>query len=108
MHFWLRLGYTLVYGILLMINFAHGEVMMTACNFWKRPQFSVIHTLFVRRSARRPKLPVWLAMLFMMIIVVAVAMIGLLIARFDEEQPPTDRCGAKSAPSGWGTGSAHR
>jgi branched-chain amino acid transport system permease protein len=29
----IAIGYTMVYGILLMINFAHGDIVMMACYF---------------------------------------------------------------------------
>lgn len=73
----IALGYTLVYGILLMINFAHGEVMMIGSyfGFYALQFFRGDPTLFVPAGAPKEAASV-LGTLVMMLVVVVVAMIG--------------------------------
>jgi branched-chain amino acid transport system permease protein len=73
----IALGYTLVYGILLMINFAHGEVMMIGSyfGFYALQFFRGDPTLFVPAGTPKEAASV-LGTLVMMLVVVVVAMIG--------------------------------
>ncbi len=74
------LGYTLVYGILRMINFAHGDVMMIGSyvGFFALQLFRGEPTLFTP-----PKVadiaPSLLGTFLMMIFIVAVAMVGSML-----------------------------
>jgi len=81
------LGYTLVYGILLMINFAHGEVMMIGSYFgyFALQFFRGDPYLFVP-TGTPPEAASLVGTFFMMIIVVAVAMIGSLITGLTVER----------------------
>ena len=71
------LGYTLVYGILLMINFAHGEVVMIGSyfGFFALQLFTGNPNIFVPRGVPADQASL-AATFFMMIFVLAVAMIG--------------------------------
>src|SRR4051794_24225240 len=73
------LGYTLVYGILLMINFAHGDVMMIGSyfGFFALQLFRGDPWIFLPRDAQG-FVPSILATIFMMVFVLAVAMIGAM------------------------------
>jgi branched-chain amino acid transport system permease protein len=73
----IALGYTLVYGILLMINFAHGEVMMIGSyfGFYALQFFRGDPTLFVPSGAPREAASVP-GTVVMMLVIVVVAMIG--------------------------------
>jgi branched-chain amino acid transport system permease protein len=70
------LGYTLVYGILLMINFAHGEIMMIGSYFgyFALQLFRNDPNIFVPRSSTLE--PSIVATFFMMLFIVAVAMLS--------------------------------
>ncbi len=61
----IALGYTMVYGIAKMINFAHGDIIMVGA-----------YTLYV--SIEKFRLPVWLAVI---ITVVVCAVLGITIER---------------------------
>jgi branched-chain amino acid transport system permease protein len=73
----IALGYTLVYGILLMINFAHGDVMMIGSYFgyFALQLFRGDPYIFVPRSFP-PEAASVIGTFIMMLFVVAVAMIG--------------------------------
>jgi branched-chain amino acid transport system permease protein len=75
----IALGYTLVYGILLMINFAHGEVMMIGSyfGFYALQFFRGDPALFVPSDAPKEAASV-LGTFVMMLVIVLVAMIGSL------------------------------
>ena len=57
------LGYTMVYGIINLINFAHGEVLMVG---------ALISWTVVTVHGRHPGLPGWLLMLVSLIAAIAV------------------------------------
>ncbi len=61
------IGYTMVYGILKLINFAHGELFM------------VSGILMIYIVADLPTLPIWLAIALMVVLTV---FIGFLIEKF--------------------------
>ncbi|MFV0342340.1 MAG: branched-chain amino acid ABC transporter permease [Anaerocolumna sp.] len=61
----IALGYTMVYGIAKMINFAHGDIIMVGA-----------YTLYV--SIEKLKMPVWLAVITT---IVVCAVLGILIER---------------------------
>jgi branched-chain amino acid transport system permease protein len=58
------LGYTMVYGIINLINFAHGEVLMVGA--------MVSWTVVVFLQAQAPQLPGWLMMLLSLLVAVPV------------------------------------
>jgi branched-chain amino acid transport system permease protein len=60
----IALGYTMVYGILFMINFAHGEVMMLG-------GFAGFFTLQLLNSLGWTDGPVWLAILCIFLVILA-------------------------------------
>lgn len=60
------IGYTMVYGILRLINFAHGDLFMTA------------GILLIYITANFPTLPLWLSLLIMIALTV---LIGFLIEK---------------------------
>lgn len=69
----IALGYTMVYGVLFMINFAHGEIFMIGAYFglW------VITTL-----GSVPFLPYWLKLIIIFVLVmIFTGMVGVLVER---------------------------
>jgi branched-chain amino acid transport system permease protein len=70
------LGYTLVYGILLMINFAHGEIMMIGSYFgyFALQLFRNDPNIFVPRGVAAD--PGIIATFFMMLFIVGVGMLS--------------------------------
>ncbi|MCC7209033.1 MAG: branched-chain amino acid ABC transporter permease [Anaerolineae bacterium] len=73
----IALGYTLVYGILLMINFAHGDVMMIGSffGFFALQIFRGDPNVFVPRGTP-PEAASLIGTVLVMIVVVGVAMLG--------------------------------
>lgn len=61
------IGYTMVYGILKLINFAHGDLFMVA------------GMIMIYAAASFPVLPIWVCLLIMIILTV---MIGFAIEKF--------------------------
>ena len=72
----IALGYTLVYGVLKLLNFAHGDVFMVG----------IVHRLRRAAAARRhgePVVPVWLLLLILTVAAMAgCAALGVVIERF--------------------------
>lgn len=83
----IALGYTLVYGILLMINFAHGEVMMLGayCGYFALQAFRGDPYLFLPRSLP-PEAASVLGTFVMMLIVIGVAMLGSMLVGLTVER----------------------
>ncbi len=83
----IALGYTLVYGILLMINFAHGEVMMLGSYFgyFALQAFRGDPYIFVPRSLP-PEAASVIGTFIMMIVVVGVAMLGSMLTGLTVER----------------------
>jgi branched-chain amino acid transport system permease protein len=83
----IALGYTMVYGILLMINFAHGEVMMIGSyfGFFALQLFRGDPHIFVPRNMP-PETASVVATVFMMLVVTAIAMFGSLITGLTVER----------------------
>jgi branched-chain amino acid transport system permease protein len=75
----IALGYTLVYGILLMINFAHGDVMMIGSyfGFFALQLFRGDPNIFVPRGSG-PEMASLVATVAMMLVVVGIAMLGAM------------------------------
>jgi branched-chain amino acid transport system permease protein len=75
----IALGYTLVYGILLMINFAHGDVMMVGSyfGFFALQLFRGDPNIFVPRGTP-PEAASLVATAMMMFVVVGIAMLGAM------------------------------
>ena len=72
----LALGYSMVYGILKLLNFAHGEVFMFGA-------FAGYGVLTVLGGASSPVVPVWLLIVFMFLGAAAVSSaLGVAIERF--------------------------
>ena len=83
----IAIGYTMVYGIIGMINFAHGDIFMLG-GFAALIVYLVLTSFFAG-------IPVALALLIMMI--VAMLMTGIC-GTGRSSASPTGRC---AAPSGW-------
>ncbi len=83
----IALGYTLVYGILLMINFAHGEVMMIGSYFgyFALQLFRGDANIFVPRGLP-PEAANVVGTFVMMLIVVAIAMLASMITGLTVER----------------------
>jgi len=83
----IALGYTLVYGILLMINFAHGEVMMIGSylGYFALQFFRGDPYIFVPRNMP-PETASVLATFVMMLVVVIVAMVGSMLTGLTVER----------------------
>jgi branched-chain amino acid transport system permease protein len=72
----IALGYTLVYGVLKLLNFAHGDVFMVGSFFG----FGVLKVL---GGAGNPMVPVWLLLTLMVLgAMVGCAVLGVAIERF--------------------------
>jgi branched-chain amino acid transport system permease protein len=72
----IALGYTLVYGVLKLLNFAHGDVFMVGT-------FIGFGVLNVLGGPEHPKLPVWLVLTIMTFVAMAgCALLGVVIERF--------------------------
>jgi branched-chain amino acid transport system permease protein len=72
----IALGYTLVYGVLKLLNFAHGDVFMVGTFIG----FGVLQLLGGTSS---PVVPVWLLLTLMMLAAMAgCAVLGVAIERF--------------------------
>jgi branched-chain amino acid transport system permease protein len=72
----IALGYTLVYGILKLLNFAHGDVFMVG-------SFIGFGVLKVLGGASNPMVPVWLLITLMVLGAMAgCAILGVAIERF--------------------------
>ncbi len=72
----IALGYTLVYGVLKLLNFAHGDVFMVGSFFG----FGVLKVL---GGASNPSVPVWLLLTLMVLGgMVGCAVLGVAIERF--------------------------
>jgi len=72
----IALGYTMVYGILKLINFAHGEVFMMGAyaGYYTASAFGVREY-----AARGSSFPAWLAVAVLLIAMLASALLGVLI-----------------------------
>src|SRR6059036_135278 len=72
----IALGYTLVYGVLKLLNFAHGDVFMVGSFFG----FGVLKVL---GGSGNPMVPVWLLLSLMVLgAMVGCAVLGVAIERF--------------------------
>jgi branched-chain amino acid transport system permease protein len=72
----IALGYTLVYGVLKLLNFAHGDVFMVG-------SFIGFGVLKVLGGASDPVVPVWLLLTLMVLAsMVGCAVLGVAIERF--------------------------
>src|SRR5437660_1319932 len=72
----IALGYTLVYGVLKLLNFAHGDVFMVGT-------FIGFGVLNVLGGATNPKVPVWLLLTLITLAAMAgCAALGVAIERF--------------------------
>ena len=72
----IALGYTLVYGVLKLLNFAHGDVFMVG-------SFIGFGVLKVLGGAGNPMVPVWLLLTLMVLgAMVGCAVLGVAIERF--------------------------
>jgi branched-chain amino acid transport system permease protein len=72
----IALGYTLVYGILKLLNFAHGDVFMVG-------SFIGFGALQALGGSATPKVPVWLLLvLIVLAAMVGCALLGVAIERF--------------------------
>ena len=86
------LGYTLVYGVLRLINFAHSEVFM----------YGTFAALWARHGARRPARQRAVASVGLLragMLVAAMVMSGVIAARRSSGSP-TGRC-ASATPRRW-------
>jgi branched-chain amino acid transport system permease protein len=83
----IALGYTLVYGILLMINFAHGDVMMIGSylGYFALQLFRGDSSIFVPRGASGASASL-IATFFMMLFVVGFAMVGSMLTGLTVER----------------------
>lgn len=83
----IALGYTLVYGILLMINFAHGDVMMIGSyfGFFALQLFRGDPNIFVPRGSG-PEMASLVATVAMMLVVVGIAMLGAMVTGLTVER----------------------
>jgi branched-chain amino acid transport system permease protein len=71
----IALGYTLVYGVLKLLNFAHGDVFMVG-SFAGYGTFQVL-------GGANPKVPLWLFLTLVTLVAMAVcAGLGIVIERF--------------------------
>ena len=83
----IALGYTLVYGVLKLLNFAHGDVFMVG-------SFIGFGVLKVLGGASDPAVPVWLLLTLM----VLGSMVGLRRPRASRSSAsPTGRCATRRA-----------
>jgi branched-chain amino acid transport system permease protein len=72
----IALGYSLVYGILKLLNFAHGDVFMVG-------SFIGFGTLQLLGGSGSPKLPTWLLLILITVVAMAgCATLGVAIERF--------------------------
>jgi branched-chain amino acid transport system permease protein len=72
----IALGYTLVYGVLKLLNFAHGDVFMVG-------SFVGFGVLQLLGGAASPNVPVWLLLTLVTLAAMAVcAVLGVVIERF--------------------------
>src|SRR5207248_2630368 len=72
----IALGYTLVYGVLKLLNFAHGDVFMVG-------SFIGFGTLQLLGGSSHPKLPTWaLLSVITLVAMVGCAVLGVVIERF--------------------------
>jgi len=72
----IALGYTLVYGVLKLLNFAHGDVFMVG-------SFIGFGVLNVLGGSSNPKVPVWLLLTLVTLAAMAgCALLGVAIERF--------------------------
>ena len=72
----IALGYTLVYGVLKLLNFAHGDVFMVG-------SFIGFGVLNVLGGSAKPKVPIWLVLTLVTFAAMAVcAALGVVIERF--------------------------
>lgn len=75
----IAVGYTMVYGVLQLINFAHGEVYMLGAYFsyWPARWLGYIPDV-----GEKPKLPLYMLALLFLIAMACCAALGALIERF--------------------------
>src|ERR1700740_3023367 len=72
----IALGYTLVYGVLKLLNFAHGDVVMVGSYIG----FGVLQAL---GGASKPSIPVWALLIVVTLAAMAgCATLGVVIERF--------------------------
>ena len=72
----IALGYSMVYGILKLLNFAHGEVYMIGA-------FIGYGVLTVSGGAADPMFPIWLLLSFMFIAaMIGAGLLGVVVERF--------------------------
>jgi branched-chain amino acid transport system permease protein len=72
----IALGYTLVYGVLKLLNFAHGDVFMVG-------SFIGFGTLQLLGGSSHPKVPTWLLLILVTLAGMAgCAVLGVVIERF--------------------------
>src|SRR5947207_5250698 len=72
----IALGYSMVYGILKLLNFAHGEVYMIGA-------FIGYGVLTVSGGAADPMFPIWLLLAFMFLAaMIGSGLLGVVIERF--------------------------
>jgi len=72
----IALGYSLVYGILKLLNFAHGDVFMVG-------SFIGFGTLQLLGGSTDPMLPIWLLLVVITVAaMIGCAMLGVVIERF--------------------------
>lgn len=74
----IAVGYTLVYGVLQLINFAHGEVYMLGAYFSYYPAKWLG---YVPETGEKPKVPLYLIGLLFLAAMTACALLGMLIER---------------------------
>ncbi|HVE86775.1 MAG TPA: branched-chain amino acid ABC transporter permease [Myxococcales bacterium] len=67
------LGYTMVYGVLKLINFAHGDVMMVGVYFGYATAFQL---------GRAARTTLWGVLLIFLVAMAACALLGFIIERF--------------------------
>ena len=75
----IALGYTMVYGILKLINFAHGEVFMVGAYTGYYTAGALGISVF---EARHQGFPLYLALLVLVLSMAAAALLGVLIELF--------------------------
>src|SRR5512143_2774907 len=75
----IALGYTMVYGILKLINFAHGEVFMVGAyvGYYSSLSFGI-----EKLEARGAGFPLYLALVVLIASMLAAALLGMLIELF--------------------------
>jgi branched-chain amino acid transport system permease protein len=74
----IAVGYTMVYGVLKLINFAHGEIYMLGAYFGYYP---AKWAGYIPDAGEKPKVPLALVLMFFAAAMAACAVVGMLIER---------------------------